>query len=129
MNRRDSTSRAGLGTRPPSRLLPLVTLLVAAALAVAGCGSSTPPNALQMAHQLGCPTAHYQRHPSKFAEHEVYCGDLDIAIFAGNQDRDRWLEVSSSFGGRYVWGDRWVIYARNTSQAQHVQSVIGGVVQ
>ena len=102
---------------------------VVAALLLSGCGSGAPPNALQMARELGCPGAHYLRHPTQFAQHEVYCGNLDITTFASNHHRDQWLTVASSFGGSYVWGDRWAIYAENTPEARHVQSVVGGVVQ
>ncbi len=98
-------------------LVGLAAVLVAAgsyALTLALRRDAGPaPRVADVAARIGCSTSKLDAELELYARESGSCGigahRYSIAVFAGNEQRDQWLEVAVSFGGSYVVGDRFVV--------------------
>lgn len=117
-------------------------VLLAAALALSGCGGSDKPKAAK----VNTPQAVVDLMgrggvicsgltadtPALYAREQGACqigGErVSISTFDGAEQRDRWLQVARQFGGIYVIGPGWVVSVASQTTSDRVAQATGGKI-
>ncbi len=121
----------GMGHHPTMRGYAALVALVTGMTLVSGCGGGSEGTSYDSAEAvgsaLGC-SYEAKEEPELFAT-EGYCGDYEIAMFDGEEQRDIYLEVARGFRGNYVVGENFIILAHTPEDAEAAQEKVGGTVE
>lgn len=111
-----------------------VVLVLAPVLAGCGGGSSSSSSfktPQEIASKLGCTSP--EPATEVMAREGIDCSydgsTLEIVTFNDNGQRDGWAKIAKKLGGGvYVVGDKWLVDADSTAQAEKIAGVVGGKV-
>lgn len=111
-----------------------VTILIAAAIGLTGCGSSTSSTydtANALAAKVGC-TGFKGGSTQMFVKDGGEC-TLDgqkiyLYVFGDNDSRDKWVTAAKAMGapGTVGQGERWIIHSLDASAAKKATGTAGG---
>lgn len=101
-------------------------------LALVGCSSpQTPALTLDdLATRAGCTRteAFQQAMTREAALCTVEGGDVFVATFTDNAQRDQWLTIAPSGGGVLVSGDQWAVQVLDLALAESLAATLDGKV-
>lgn len=113
-----------------------VTILIAAAIGLTGCGSSTSSTydtANALAAKVGC-TGFKGGSTQMFVKDGGEC-TLDgqkiyLYVFGDNDSRDKWVTAAKAMGapGTVGQGERWIIHSLDASAAKKSTDAAGGAL-
>ncbi|MFC4009051.1 hypothetical protein ACFOY2_17600 [Nonomuraea purpurea] len=121
----------------------VLSLAVASALALTGCGvqaqansghkTGTPPRAYtveQLAATIGC-TAQITLKAKDYRKGECTSDGIPFVFldFDTTQGQREWLDYAEMYGGLYLVGNRWALSAKSKAFMQELSGRIGGTVE